>query len=113
MPILGEQFFKISNTIFCYGLTPLQLAVYAYLVSCAGQKELCWPGMKAIAACCGCSKNAAREAIAVLAERGFIRKVERFKDYANGKSRQKKRSARRTISGSWIWYRLSWMICAG
>lgn len=34
---LNEQFFKMSNTIFYYGLTPIQLAVYSNLVSQSGQ----------------------------------------------------------------------------
>lgn len=86
--ILGEQFFKMSNVIFHYKLTPIQLTVYSYLVSCAGQKEYCWPGMKTIAASCGCSKNAARDAVAVLAARGFIRKVVQYRSSPAGKSRQ-------------------------
>lgn len=41
MNILGANYFKLSNAVFCYDLTPIQLAVYSYLVSCAGQKEKC------------------------------------------------------------------------
>ena len=40
MPILGERFYQMSNAIFCYDLKPIPLAVYSYLVCCAGQKEL-------------------------------------------------------------------------
>jgi len=29
--ILGGRFFQVSNTMFCYGLTPIQFAVYCYL----------------------------------------------------------------------------------
>ena len=86
--IPGEQFFKMSNAIFCHGLTPIQLAVYSCLVSCAGQKEKCWPSVRTIAACCGCSKNAARDAVSVLAERGFISRTKRRQEYANGRNRQ-------------------------
>lgn len=86
--ILGGRYFKLSNAVFCYGLKPIKLAVYSYLVSCAGQREKCWPAMKTIAACCGCSKNAARDAVTELVKRGFIRKVETFKDESNGKTRQ-------------------------
>jgi predicted transcriptional regulator len=88
MSILGANYFKLSNAVFCYGLTPIQLAVYSYLVSCAGQKEKCWPAMKTIAACCGCSKNAARDAVMELDKRGFIHKVETYRDEPNGKRRQ-------------------------
>lgn len=86
--ILGGKYFQLSNTVFYYDLTPIQLTVYSYLVSCAGQKEKCWPAMKTIAACCHCSKNAARDAVAELDNRGFIRKVETYRDEPNGKTRQ-------------------------
>jgi hypothetical protein len=88
MSILGECFFKMSNAVFCYGLTPIQLAVYSYLVCRAGQNERCWPSMKTIAACCGCSKNAAREATKVLKERGFISKVNTYRSERTGLTRQ-------------------------
>ena len=55
MPILGERFYQMSNAIFCYDLKPIPLAVYSYLVCCAGQKDVCWPSMKTIALHCGCS----------------------------------------------------------
>lgn len=86
--IFGGRFFQVSNTIFLYGLTPIQLTAYCCLVSCAGQRGTCWPAMKTIAACCGCSKNAARDAIAVLHRRGFIRKVETYRDERSNRSRQ-------------------------
>ena len=88
MPIMGERFFQMSNAIFCYDLTPIQLAVYSYLKCCAGQKEKCWPSMKRIAACCGCSENAAREAVKVLHERRFIKKVITYRESRNGKRHQ-------------------------
>jgi len=88
MSIPGECFFKMSNALFCYGLTPIQLAVYSYLVSRAGQKERCWPSMKTIAACCSCSKNAARAAIDELERHGFIRRVATYCDDHRGQSRQ-------------------------
>ena len=59
MSILGERFFKLSNALFYYHLTPIQFTVYSFLVSSAGQKRNCWPSMKTIAANCGCSQNAA------------------------------------------------------
>ena len=86
--ILGERFFKLSNALFCYHLTPIQFTVYSFLVSSAGQKEKCWPSMKTIAANCHCSETAAREAIAALEQKGFIRRVKRFQDRPNGSVRQ-------------------------
>lgn len=88
MGILGERFFKLSNAMFCYHLTPIQFAVYSFLVSSAGQKMNCWPSMKTIAANCGCSEGAARDAIGVLERRGFIRRVSRYQDRPNGSVRQ-------------------------
>lgn len=85
--ILGGSFFQVSNMIFHYRLTPIQLAVYGYLVSCAGQKGKCWPAMKTIAACCGCSKDAARMAVDVLAKRGFIRKIPTYAEDTVGRTR--------------------------
>ena len=76
MPVLNERFFQMSNSIFYYGLTPDQLAVYSYLVCCAGQKDKCWPSVKTIAARCGLSENTVRKAVSVLTERGFINKVQ-------------------------------------
>ena len=82
-----REIFQVSNTIFLYDLTPIP-AVYCYLVSCAGKRGTCWPAMRTIAACCGCSKNAARDAIAALHRRGFIRKVETYRDERTNRSRQ-------------------------
>ena len=88
MKILNERFYQMINTIFCYNLTPIQLAVYSYLKCCAGQKEKCWPSMKTIAVCCGCSENAARDAVRVLHERRFIKKAVSFRESRNGKRHQ-------------------------
>lgn len=88
MSILGERFFKLSNALFCYHLTPIQFTVYSFLVSSAGQKGKCWPSMKTIAANCHCSATAAREAIAVLEQQGFVRRVKRYQDRPNGSVRQ-------------------------
>lgn len=87
MSIPGEHYFKMSNAIFCYGLTPIQYTVYSYLVSCAGQKEKCWPSVRKIASNCGCSPNAARAALSALTKRGFISKESRFQ-YSGNRVRQ-------------------------
>ena len=85
--ILGERFFKLSNALFCFHLTPIQFTVYSFLVSSAGRKEKCWPSMKTIASNCHCSETAAREAIAELEQKGFIRRVKRYQDRPNGSVR--------------------------
>ena len=86
--ILGERFFKLSNALFSYHLTPIQFTVYSFLVSSAGQKGKCWPSIKTIAANCHCSETAARKAVAVLEQCGFIRRVKRYQDRPNGSVRQ-------------------------
>ena len=88
MSIFGGRFFQLSNALFCYQLTPIQFTIYSFLVSSAGQKKVCWPSMKTIAANCGCSVNAARDAVRVLEQMGFIRCVKRYRDLANGSVRQ-------------------------
>ena len=88
MPILGERFYQMSNAIFCYDLKPIPLAVYNYLVCCAGQKDLCWPSIKTIALYCSCSENAARDAVKQLVDRGFIRKVATKQMRRDGRWRQ-------------------------
>lgn len=88
MNILDSKFFKMSNSIFYYHLTPIQLSVYSYLVCCAGQRGKCWAGMKNIAERCGCSANAARAAVNELVRREFIRKVATYQERADGSRRQ-------------------------
>lgn len=88
MKFLNERFYQMSNVIFCYELNPVQLAVYSYLVCCAGNREKCYPSMKTIAACCGCSINTARKAVDVLDKQKFIRKVECYRTDNKGRNRQ-------------------------
>ena len=88
MNILDAKYFKMSNSIFYYGLTPIQRSVYSYLVCCAGQKGKCWPGMQNIAERCGCSPNAARAAVNELVRRKFIRKVATYRERPDGRRRQ-------------------------
>ncbi len=87
MAFLGEQYFKMSNAIFVYGLTPIQLSVYFFLCRCAGQRGSCWPSMQTIADNCCCSKNAARAAVQKLDELGFTRTLATYDDL-DGMSRQ-------------------------
>ena len=88
MAIPGEQYFKMSNAIFVYGLSPIQLSVYCYLCRCAGQRGSCWPSMNTIARCCGCSRNAARAAVQKLAAQGFIRVLASYDELVDGGRRQ-------------------------
>lgn len=88
MGIPGERFYKMSNAIFCYGLKPVELTVYSYLVCCAGNKEKCWPSMSTIAASCGCGVTTARKSVDALERRGFIRKMPTYFSYHTGENRQ-------------------------
>lgn len=87
MQILGERFFKLSNAMFIYGLTPGQFMVYSYLVSCAGSRGRCWPSMQTIAANCSCSPTTARAAVQELKRRGFINYVPTY-ERRHGQNRQ-------------------------
>ena len=85
---LTYGFFKVSNDVFSYGLKPVQIAVYCYLLCRAGQKDNCWPSMRTIARSVGCSVNTARSAMDELVRRGFIRKVPTYQQINESKNRQ-------------------------
>lgn len=86
--VLGERYFKLSNAIFCYGLKPIELSVYSYLVCRTGQNERCWPATKTIAKGCGCSANSVRKATSELEQLGLIRKVPTYCEDSTGRTRQ-------------------------
>ena len=86
--ILGERFYQMSNAIFHYDLTPTEFMVYNYLVSCAGQKGVCWPSIGKIALNCNCSENTVRKAIDALVKKRFVRRVATYEDWQDGRSRQ-------------------------
>lgn len=75
-----ENYYKMSNSIFGYGLTPIQFTVFSYLVCAGGRKEVSWYSVKSIAACCSCSEETARKALHELAEMKFIEIEPRFLD---------------------------------
>lgn len=87
MQILGQRFFKLSNIMFSYGLTPVQFMVYSYLVCCAGSRGTCWPSMQTIAANSNCSPTTARAAVQELKRRGFINYVPTY-ERRHGQNRQ-------------------------
>ena len=86
--VLGERFYQMSNAIFHYDLTLTEFMVYSYLVSCAGQKDVCWPSVHKIALNCNCSENTARKAIDALVKKRFVRRVATYEDWQDGRSRQ-------------------------
>jgi len=71
------NFFRLPNNVFDLGLTPIQFAIYAYLVSCAGSKDCCWPSMEKIARKIGAGKTAVQEHLNVLVQRQLIAKSKR------------------------------------
>ena len=73
----SDNFFRLPNNIFDLGLTPIQFAIYAYLVSCAGNKGYCWPSMDRIARKIGAGKTAVQEHLNVLQQRKIISKSKR------------------------------------
>ena len=87
MRILNQKYYKMSNAIFSYGLTPIEFSVYSYLVCCAGNSDSCWPSVKTIAANTNCSPNSARKAVQTLEQRGFVRTESTWR-YHNGKSQR-------------------------
>lgn len=70
--IFGERNFQLSTTVFHYGLTPYELAVYSYLASCAGSRNACQARIRTMANTCGCSEYSARQALHELQAKGFI-----------------------------------------
>ena len=87
MQILGQRFFKLSNVMFSYGLTPVQFMVYSYLGCCAGSRGTCWPSMQTIATNSNCSPTTARAAVQELKRRGFINYVPTY-ERRHGQNRQ-------------------------
>ena len=67
------RFFRVSNFIFNYPLTPIERTVYFYLLCLAGNRGYCWPSVKTIADKCRCSPSAVRNAIKTLERQGFIK----------------------------------------
>ena len=72
-----DNFFRLPNNIFDLGLTPIQFAAYAHLVSCAGSKGYCWPSIEKIARKIGVGKTAIQEHLNVLQQRQIIAKSKR------------------------------------
>ena len=68
-----KEFFRLPNKVFDLGLTPIQFALYSYLVSCAGSKNYCWPSLKNISDKTGIGISAVQEHLKVLQKRQIIR----------------------------------------
>ena len=64
--------FQMNNSIFQFGLTPIQFVVYSYLKYCAGNRCACSIKLQTIASVCECSRSSVKRALNVLRVRGFI-----------------------------------------
>ena len=67
-------YYRMPHRIFQFKLTPVQFTVYSYLVSCTGQKEVCWPSYQTIAKACYISRNTAIRTIEALQQKRLIEK---------------------------------------
>lgn len=86
--ILGDRNFQMSTTVFHYGLTPYELAIYGYLTSCAGSRNACQARIRTIANACGCSESTARRTLHELQAKGFIDIKGNVQMLKNGNHRQ-------------------------
>ena len=86
--IFGERNFQMSTTVFHYGLTAYELAVYSYLTSCAGSRNACQARIRTIANACGCSESTARRTLHELQAKGFIDIKGNVQILKNGNHRQ-------------------------
>ena len=64
-----KEFYRLPNSIFDLGLTPIQFTLYSYLVSCAGSKNFCWPSLKNISAKTGIGISAVQKHLKILEKR--------------------------------------------
>ena len=67
-----KEFYRLPNSIFDLGLTPIQFALYSYLVSCAGNKNYCWPSLEKICAKTGIGISAVQKHLKILEKRQII-----------------------------------------
>ena len=73
------SFFIMSGNIFDYGLKPNEIAVFAYLCSCAENKTYeCFPSVNKIANACGMGASTVRAVIHTLEGKGLIRIKPRY-----------------------------------
>ena len=68
-----KEFYRLPNSIFDLGLTPIQFTLYSYLVSCAGSKNYCWPSLETISAKTGIGISAVQKHLKILEKRQIIR----------------------------------------
>ena len=84
---IAEKFFKAPNAIFVLGLDPYEVAVYCYLLSCAGAKGECWPSVGTIAHTLSISENTVMKRLELLIEKRLITKTATSHVTKSGKPR--------------------------
>ena len=68
-----KEFYRLPNSIFNLGLTPIQFTLYSYLVSCAGSKNYCWPSLETISTKTGIGISAVQKHLKILEKLQIIR----------------------------------------
>ena len=72
-PNPAERFFPVPKEIFILELSPGELAVYFYLMSCEDRKTYkCYPSYSTIGKAIGMSKNSVRKHVAGLVAKQLI-----------------------------------------
>ena len=69
-----EHYFRMYNKVFDLGLKAPTFLVYAYLLSCAGNKDYCWPSLGTISRKTGLSISTIQEHLKILEQRHLISK---------------------------------------
>jgi hypothetical protein len=78
MRYIKGDFITIPNKNALMGLGVYEQAVFLWLCSYADEEGTCYPSLKAIASNCGCSKDAVRDALAMLCESGLLKVEPQF-----------------------------------
>ena len=72
-----ENYFRMHNKVFDLNLKAPTFLLYAYLLSCAGNKGNCWPSLNTISRKTGLSISAIQEHLKILQQRQLISKSRR------------------------------------
>lgn len=84
---MRSNFFTLDNNIFNLKLDPYEFQIYAYLVSCAGKDNVCWPSYNTIAGLLEISTHTVIKKIDSLIAKNLIQKEGTTSLCKNGKTR--------------------------
>ena len=82
----NENYFRMYNRVFDLNLKAPTFLLYAYLLSCAGNKGSCWPSLDTISQKTGLSISTIQEHLKILEQRQLISKSRRRVDGCWGKN---------------------------